>query len=34
MEHQRQLNTEADKRKEVARLKKEIDERERIERQL
>ena len=34
MQHQRKLQTEAEKRKEVARLKKEIDEKERLEKQL
>lgn len=34
MEHQRKLQTEAEKRKEVAKLKKEIDEKERIETKL
>ena len=34
MQHQRQLQTEQEKRKEVARLKKEIDDKEKIERKL
>jgi len=34
MEQERKLTTEHEKRREVARLKKEIDERERIETQL
>ncbi len=34
MQHQRELQTEQEKRKEVARLKKEIDDKERIEKKL
>jgi len=34
MAHQRQLQTEQEKRREVARLKREIDEREKIEKRL